>query len=88
MRRVFAEMANDHREEEKEQHQPMTCDNEGNGNGKIAMKRQLGLVNGIAMIVGNFLIIHRPLLLFILYQFILNMNRFHCRIRYLENSSV
>ena len=47
---VFAEMAKNVREEKKEQYQPMTSD-DGN-NGKIAMKRQLGLMNGIAMIVG------------------------------------
>lgn len=47
---VFAEMAKDGREEEKEQHQPMTSDD--GSSGKIAMKRQLGLMNGIAMIVG------------------------------------
>ena len=40
------------KEEEQEQHQPMTND-DARSNNNVAMERQLGLMDGIAMIVGS-----------------------------------
>jgi amino acid transporter len=42
------------REEEQEEHSPMTQNGgDASNNNKVTMERQLGLMNGIAMIVGS-----------------------------------
>jgi amino acid permease len=40
-------------EEEQEEHSPMTQNGDASNNNKVTMERQLGLMNGIAMIVGS-----------------------------------
>jgi len=45
-------MSKVHKEEEQEEHLPMTNGDASNNN-KVTMERQLGLMDGIAMIVGS-----------------------------------